>query len=1558
MCIDCEANTCEIRRIGERKCPLLVSMEGHYLLRINDFFPRNPTWSMLLEGGRKPKVDTDDIRMFEIRCGQAVGKGSRSRLRRQALAATAFVPGIFVDHGDLEPPSCAAESPGSSEPAGSHSDPLGSRTQCDLPDSCRGAGLGGGGMARRVDGGRCIHDIHEEEDCGQTKSQGQSQGRISDRRETSQGDIKDSFESRSASSDHRGTSCLSTPRHDQVLGPMHERQLGVPSEDDHPQVEGVSAADALPRGNECREHRMEAAFPVAGRPLCDRDRGSVGSLRCVRQDYPRAQGTSHVSLKQAFQRGQNQRLKRGLAYALECQALLQTVAAAAEQPERKFCLMEIFGTSLSMHASQGSAWVAYEPVDLLCGTDLQLKTEQDLVLRQLDALDPDLVVITPPCGPWSSLQAINDQAVVAWKRLMAYHLWEFTRKVWDSQTARGKLCMTEQPWLSKALELQIMASRPHLHRAVIDQCELGLADPQSQKPMRKRTALDCNSAVFAYHLEQGAQCSHAREDHQVIEGGTVVEGKWVNRSLLAGMWPHQLCSHILKAAESALLHDSPNIPPRKTFIVQNGDPDWSGLELINPSTPCPCSGAEGESGRCSHCLQVACSHCFETHASTCDLVRTDEDAGVIDGHLSFVTETEAPSQHALGDLEDLAEVAIRQEFKRLQQLEDERKGDFGGIGSRYGYIKFVGPSIRLPKDVRNQLAKLHGQFSHPSNERLARMLQINGAHKAIVEGAKNIRCSICERISAPRSAPQASAKSPNRFNEQCALDSFFILDSAGVRWNITHIIDGFCTLQYAIVSKNPNSTSSTELLFERWILTHGPMDSLLVDGGPEFRGAFETMCKLYSIQLSVLPTSSKYKAGLIERHGAVLKLMVLRVVRELSISKEQELRMAVAMCCQAKNRLLRKCGKSPLQVVQGRDHVVPSSLVQQVADGEVRMTTNHMISHDDEMNRVEQLRCAAISAFHWLDSHERLRIALNARSRPPKLVSLTPGTQIYFHKPPGQHRRLQDNATGQQGPAVVAATEGVDKVWVRYKGSVVRVALENVRLATPEETLDSQYITDVLKEMQQELTGEKRPSGYEDLAEEPIETEPVPVPVNGLPVSSPDSIEPAVVTESSEPVDNPVVPNNEPPAVPASVEGSGPDATDPSPPIVPASLKLPEADLTPEVQEQINRSRLAADQLDGHVMKRSKGTQPVQELPNSLSSQSASSSTQVDSVPDSLTLAPVKQKVEFFEGGAQLRDWESLSKRLNRSFDDISDLDRARYESVLREAIQHLLEGLDRLRKEKRRDSGDSEVEADVRKLSRKDFGRSATEEADHGFETFECGVIQWAPSWALAVWSLEAAVSTLPQNESDRLLADQRSRQQRYEFLEQGLDEETKAHELKLCALERGHGNGPTPGARNEIYCRDMTAAELRLTIPSLVKALAIHFDHDAIRPVKLGQIIPKDRIIHSRMVIVNKKQLTLGFEPKGRLCVGGHKDPDLGRYEAASPTALAIAHSLLLCIATTLGWQINIADVTAAFLQGLSLPRSEPLYIRAPSGCPQEVLDYLKWRLGSENRGDIFEA
>lgn len=203
-----------------------------------------------------------------------------------------------------------------------------------------------------------------------------------------------------------------------------------------------------------------------------------------------------------------------------------------------------------------------------------------------------------------------------------------------------------------------------------------------------------------------------------------------------------------------------------------------------------------------------CDHCADEHVRE---VIDEPIIETIDEHLVLAADDDvaavAPDGSAVPELLQ-SEEELRRLFKKLQQEEDERKGDFGGIGSRYGYIGFVGLSLRSSKTLRNQVAKLHGVFGHPSNDRLARMLNLKGASSEVIEAAKNLRCEICERISAPQSAPKSSSKTPEDFNAHCSMGSFFVLAADGNRWNVAHIVDGFCTLQYAILSKNPSSSVS------------------------------------------------------------------------------------------------------------------------------------------------------------------------------------------------------------------------------------------------------------------------------------------------------------------------------------------------------------------------------------------------------------------------------------------------------------------------------------------------------------------------------------------------------------------------------------------------------------------------------------------------------------------------------------------------------------------------------------------------------------------------------
>jgi hypothetical protein len=53
--------------------------------------------------------------------------------------------------------------------------------------------------------------------------------------------------------------------------------------------------------------------------------------------------------------------------------------------------------------------------------------------------------------------------------------------------------------------------------------------------------------------------------------------------------------------------------------------------------------------------------------------------------------------------------------------------------------------------------------------------------------------------------------------------------------------------------------------------------------------------------------------------------------------------------------------------------------------------------------------------------------------------------------------------------------DGPNSVYLRYRGSLKRVAVENVRLATDEELLGSTAVREALQALEAELTGKRRP---------------------------------------------------------------------------------------------------------------------------------------------------------------------------------------------------------------------------------------------------------------------------------------------------------------------------------------------------------------------------------------------------------------------------------------------------------------------------------------------------
>ncbi|CAE6935722.1 FV3-083R, partial [Symbiodinium sp. KB8] len=362
-------------------------------------------------------------------------------------------------------------------------------------------------------------------------------------------------------------------------------------------------------------------------------------------------------------------------------------------------------------------------------------------------------------------------------------------------------------------------------------------------------------------------------------------------------------------------------------------------------------------------------------------------------------------------------------------------GQIGSSGERYDYVTFEGEAAQLPRGVRAAVAHLHSTLGHPGNDRLVRMLVLSGAKDEVLTAARSLRCQVCASVRGPANDPQVSCLKPKMFNAALSGDSFFIFDVEGTKFGVVHYIDGLTDFHVGQCFSQPNSSRAARVLRDSWYGVFGPPDVLRTDGGTEFQGAVTVLNELFGVPHQVIPEGAKYQLGQVERHGGVLKIMLMKMVDALQLKGLEDMRMGVAAGLAAKNRLLTGAGVCPLQAVTGRASPLPLSLMTQLCSGKVKYRLNQSLEDDEE------------------------------------------GATVYVYEPPqsraGQPRRVRDN-TSWVGPGTVVCVERdhptPKRAWVRIKGRVKAVAMERLRLATVDELLGATVVSDFVKELEQELS--------------------------------------------------------------------------------------------------------------------------------------------------------------------------------------------------------------------------------------------------------------------------------------------------------------------------------------------------------------------------------------------------------------------------------------------------------------------------------------------------------
>eukprot|EP00438_Fugacium_kawagutii_P005439 Skav226195 [mRNA] locus=scaffold2212:160140:165589:- [translate_table: standard] len=356
----------------------------------------------------------------------------------------------------------------------------------------------------------------------------------------------------------------------------------------------------------------------------------------------------------------------------------------------------------------------------------------------------------------------------------------------------------------------------------------------------------------------------------------------------------------------------------------------------------------------------------------------------------------------------------------------------------------------LPRWEQQWLLRVHKNLGHPSNDRLTKALQMQGAHPGLVQAAQELACPICKSQEPPKTAKPARLKPILDFNHRIFLDGIDWTNSKGKTFHLYHILDAGTNYHVAVVAPSKSAEALVDFINKYWISWAGPPQELFVDAGTEMNSTlFEQFTNRFGIQCSTSEPDSHWKNGRIERHGRFLQDMLTKVDLEHPVSSYQDLQTSLNQCTHAKNSLSVRKGYAPEVIVFGKHTRLPGSVL---SDDSIPSHLHALADEDPEIQPNEfrhmlMLRESARRAYHAADNNDVLRRAGLHRSCPDR-GKYHRGEWVMLWRldqsqDPPRHKWF--------GPLRVIIQDGSNTVWCTNAGKLYRGAPEHIRRAVPEE---------------------------------------------------------------------------------------------------------------------------------------------------------------------------------------------------------------------------------------------------------------------------------------------------------------------------------------------------------------------------------------------------------------------------------------------------------------------------------------------------------------------------
>ena len=209
-----------------------------------------------------------------------------------------------------------------------------------------------------------------------------------------------------------------------------------------------------------------------------------------------------------------------------------------------------------------------------------------------------------------------------------------------------------------------------------------------------------------------------------------------------------------------------------------------------------------------------------------------------------------------------------------------------------------------PLSLQALVKRAHEGLGHPSRERFLRILNYSKANAKVLEIAKNLQCSVCDRFKTQKTSRAAAPPREIGVNDVVGLDTDQIRthQSQKTRY-VMNIIDYHSHFQLMIVLPDHTARSS-RWEYRQWIKFFGPPKQLLVDLGKEFKKEFLDAAEADGTEFVASSLETPEQRGLAERHGQIFKQMLYKAMEKVQCDNLAQWHDLVDITCFTRNRLL------------------------------------------------------------------------------------------------------------------------------------------------------------------------------------------------------------------------------------------------------------------------------------------------------------------------------------------------------------------------------------------------------------------------------------------------------------------------------------------------------------------------------------------------------------------------------------------------------------------------------------------------------------------------------